>query len=420
MLFLCYLVFIYFAFTFRRKASPAIFLFFIYISSLIGAVAIGYDYKIDTEEKIWNFIFLALILAFFILPWNCLPYSVKIMMPDRQRLRTLTLVLLSINIIIFIVFSISIFYSFSSIVDYSAFKNGGESGDFIKALPINNTLYLLALYLHPTAYFLMPLHFYYLMTGNKKMSYLCLLFSLNVVLHGLTIFSRSGFIIFVFLYGAYLPFFYNKCSRKTKNTIKLSLGLLAASALTVFFFVTANRFENEIGYNDILDSNVYITNPIIFSLFDYGCQWYRNGSIVINSYQFESLNGQLSFPFPILIADKLGLVNYPIGEIETRLYVFWGAYYDRFNGITANILFDFGYVGTFIFAAIYSSFVLWLRPGKNGLPLAKLMAVAALFLLPAMGIFNYEMKTVYYNLLIVYTFLICGYLNGFGHKKILK
>ncbi|RXF69119.1 hypothetical protein [Arcticibacter tournemirensis] len=159
-----------------------------------------------------------------------------------------------------------------------------------------------------------------------------------------------------------------------------------------------------------MNSSSFIKNPEMYSLFDYASQWYMNCNHVMSTYKFETLNGQLSFPLLFEVLKKAHLISYSSNEIEALLYNLWGENFDKFNGLVANLLFDFGYLGTFIVTALYVYLVWILRPVRNRLSFSKLLVLGGLFLLPAMGIFNSQMKTIAYNALIIYSAIVYMYM----------
>ena len=244
------------------------------------------------------------------------------------------------------------------------------------------------------------------------MSFLCLLFSLNLILQGLVGFSRSGFLSYFFCYFFYLSFFYHGYERRTKRFLHCVFAGGAVALGLVFFAITNNRFVEDVFYASGSTDNPLTSNPILYSVIDYGSQWYQNSIGVMSMYSFNALHGQLSFPLPVMILDKLGFIDYPVGKVETTLYDIWGTYFDRFNGITANLLVDFGYIGTLLFAIGYRAIVRFLGRTQNGSYSFERFAVLGVpFLLVATGIFNYEMKSSYYNLLIIYAMSFYLYLK---------
>lgn len=412
MLLLIYFIFLFFLCRLCKPSSPSLLLISIYILSLACGLMIGYDYEVDTIFKGFNLFFLAAILTILILPWNNFSYKIKISEPNSTRLRKLTISLLFINGIAFIVFVIACYYAFTNITDYGAFKNEGGSIEFNETLPINNTIYLLAIYLHSTSCFLVPIHFYYLIKEKYTLSIMCLIFSLNIILNGLTIFSRSAFVFYLFLYMTYLPFYYGKMTHKIKNIVKITALAIVVLMTVNFIIITVNRFAFITVYDAQIYSQSIIKNTAVFSIFDYASQWFKNGLAVMESYSFETMNGKLSFPLFLIIANKLQLIDYNPDMIGEALYSMWGSYSDKFNGLIANLLFDIGYLGIILFVVIYLLLLRKLKPIRGQISFTKLLMLGQMFAIPAMGIFSSVMSLVSYNTLIIFSIIIYIYMNA--------
>jgi oligosaccharide repeat unit polymerase len=407
MMMLAYLLILALTQVFLRKKTPALLLLAIYCLSLTGSVLLQPERGDLKTVDVLNMIFMGLVLTLLIMPWSRINTQTPVIVTDEKRLYRLTKYLLILNGLVFVVMLVCVYYGFTTVQDYNAVKNGGDSELFIQSIPINKYVVLLSSYACPTAVFLLPLHFRYLKVSKFRLSFLCLLFSLNLILQGLTGFSRSGFLEYFFYYFFYLSFFYHKFDRRTKRLLQGVFAGVAVVLGLVFFAITNNRLAKV--YNNGDPDNPLTSNPILYGLIDYGSQWYQNCIRVMSMYSFNTLYGQLSFPLPVMILDKFGFVDYPPEKQEMILSNLWGSNFDRFNGITANLLFDFGYIGTLLFAVGYRAIVRVLGRTQNCSYSFERYAVLGIpFLLVATGIFNYEMRSFYYNLLIIYA--TCFYL----------
>jgi hypothetical protein len=359
-----------------------------------------------------NMIFMGLVLTILIMPWTGIDTQTPIAVTDETRLCRLTKYLLILNGFVFVVMFVCVYYGFTTILDYNAVKSEGGSELLLDSIPINQHAVLLSSYACPTAFFLLPLHFFHLKAGKLRLSFLCLLFSLNLILQGMVGFSRSAFLNYFFCYLFYLSFFYHRYDRRTKRFLHCVFAGVAVVFGLVFFVITNNRFAEMAFYASGDTDNPLTSNPILYSLIDYGSQWYQNCIRVMSMYSFDALHGLLSFPLPVMILDKFGVIDFPPEKVETILSNLWGTNFGSFNGITANLLFDFGYIGTLLFAVGYRAIVRVLGRTQDGFYSFERFAVMGVpFLLVATGIFNYEMKSFYYNLLIIYAMCCYMYLK---------
>lgn len=405
---------------YRKANSPSLFLISIYLISLFCGYLIGQNYAINSFSKVLNLLFLICILTLFILPWNKFRYKISISEPNPKILRFYTTFLFIVNGLSLCVIII-IFYSVHpQVTDYESFKNDGIAYNVIKNLSINR-FFLFSQYFHVTAYFLVPIHFYYFIKEKYLLSLISFLFSLNIALFGLTVFSRSGIIEYLILYIFYFQFFYIAIKKKMKYLFKNKIILIFSFAvatgfgyLVVFFYqITENRFKDA-----TIKFDTFIENPGIFYLFDYASQWFKNSNEVMSLYRFETLNGELSFPLLYVTARKLQLIHYPVGTLGDTLKSVWGEYHHTFNGLIANLVFDLGYLGTTLFAIIYFIVVFRLKPVRGRITFNSFLVLGVIFIIPAMGIFNSHLRLIFYNALIIYT--ITAYLCSFILKQKIK
>jgi hypothetical protein len=411
MLLLTYFVLLFVFLASRRRWSPALLLTSIYLGSLACGVLIGNDCTFSTPFERANLLFQAVMLTMVILPWRRYPFGIAIAEPPPRRLRQITWLLLVIHAIGFSIFLIAAGYAFTATSDYTSFKNSGENMALTANFPLNHTLHLIAIYLNPTAVFLVPLHLYYLVKRRYLLSIACLVLSSNVILEGISIFSRFTVVYYFAFYAMYVPFFYGAMRPRQRRVFRTTAIVLLVASGTVFWNVTANRFSTYLSYGEARYSQSFIKDDALYSMLDYVSQWYKNSNYVMAQYQFDPLGGKLSSPLVLTVADKLRLITYPPDAIVEKLKVLWGDRYDKFVGLIANLLFDFGYAGTTLFVLLYAGLLYVQRPTR-GRPLSfsSLMVLGPIFVLPALGFSNSLMKASGYNLLILYSAVLYIYL----------
>jgi oligosaccharide repeat unit polymerase len=423
MLLLIYLAFLFIIFVSCKFYSPSILLICIYLISLIAGYIIGQNYAIDSLYKSFNLLFVAGILTVMIVPWNLYNQKVSISEPDPKLLRFYTIILFIINGIAFLVFMTVFSVVHPEITDYENFKNNGLAADIIKDLNINYILIIFSMYFHVTGYFLVPIHFYYLIKGKYILSIISFMLSLNIAFFGLTVFSRSSIIEYSILYIFYFSLFWKDIKIRLRylanNRVIISV-LIAVTFGFIYLFgfflkITENRFENL-----YVKSDSVIDNPAVYYLLDYASQWFKNSNEVMSAYSFETLNGELSFPLLYVIGNRFQLIHYPEGTIDDKLYALWGDHYNTFNGLFANLLYDFGYLGTILFSILYSFLLMILRPINGKLTFSSTIILGVIFIIPGMGIFNHQMRLVVYNALLVYSTIILTFSLIFGHESRLQ
>jgi oligosaccharide repeat unit polymerase len=392
------------------RRSPALLLATIYVVSLACAIPLQSDYELSGVVDVINVAFVAAMLTLLIVPWRRFPYRVELAAPNERRVLRLTWVLLAIHAVGLVVFSTAFYEAITTVTDYSAFKSGGGSGELFGNLPINHTVFLLSTYLNTTAMFLIPLHFYHLLRRRYLLSVLCLVCSLDIVLEGLSIFSRSSVIYYLMLYTFYLPFFAWRFERGQRRLVG-AVGLAVMTAFgAVFYQITNNRFGGYLSSGDARFATAAIENAELYSILDYASQWYKNGNYVLARYSFQTFHGALSFPIVETIANKAELTKTSPDMVPDQLEGQWGDRYDKFVGLIPNLVFDFGYAGTVIFVLLYQLLLRSVRPVRGALSIGGLLVLGPLFLLPAMGTQNSMMKLAGYNLMIAYAAAVYAYL----------
>lgn len=395
-----------------RKRSPAKTILIVYTISLCGALLLpGKSPPIDVINFL-NMLFTIIVIICLTGAWVQVDYRTPITTTPNTRIRRITHLLLAVNSGIFVIFVTCAYFGFSTIENYSAVKNEGGASDLMESIPIPSFVILAAIYLHSTAFLLIPLHFYHQKIGNIKTSALCLLLSTNIILHGAIIFSRSGFVNFIFVYAFYLSFFYAGLNKTQKKSIKITFVILFSASAIAFWEITSNRFTSVLLYTIYSDQNRLTHYPLIYSMVDYGSQWYENGIAVLAMYNFEPFWGGLSFPLIGLLLDKVGLDGAHPRFVSGVLSEAWGGYYYKFNGITSNLLHDFGYIGTIVFLILYIILILRIgKPYKRTYSFDRILVMGAPFLLVCTGIFNYEMKSIHFNLYVIYSLAVYTYIK---------
>ena len=207
---------------------------------------IGQDYPINTLFKFFNVILTMVILTLIIIPWKNFKNIKEISYSNEIKLKKLTRFLITISIFPFITFSATSIFVFLFVEDINAFKYAeGVSDDFYYSLPFDVRAIILSAYLYGFSYFLIPLHFYYLSKRSYRLSFWCFIFSLNIILFGLTYFSRSVFVHYAFIYIAFLIMLYGTLENRVKKYIKNTMFLLLGLMVVYFVNISIKRFTTD-------------------------------------------------------------------------------------------------------------------------------------------------------------------------------
>lgn len=373
---------------FFKSKSIVIFFVFLQIISLIGTIFIGQDYPINTIFKFFNAILTIVILTLIIIPWANYKNINQISYFNEIKLKKLTKFLIIISIFPFITFSVTSIFVFLFVEDINTFKYAeGVSEEFFYNLPFNVKAIILSSYIYGFSYFLIPLHFYYLSKRNYRLSFWCFIFSLNIVLFGVTYFSRAVFIHYVFIYMAFVIMLYGTIDNRVKKMLKKSIFLTSSLMVIYFVNISIRRFTTDNLYTETIPSNSLIQEPVFYSYFDYLSQWYYNNMYVLNSYNFKTFNGQISFQSVLYLLGRYSIINYDSSTYISLRQQLWPLHWYTFNGFVAYIVYDLGYILSIVFSLIYYLIILKLRPKNNQITLLNLFLIVLLIQLPLLAIF---------------------------------
>jgi len=392
---------------FRNSKSAVKLFIIIQIVSIAGIFFIGKNFPIDTGFKFFNVLLTFLILVLIISPWSRISNINTIFSNNPVKIKKLTNILLYISIVPFITFSITSFFVITRVTDINEFKySEGVITSFYNNLPfISAQLIALSSYLYLISFFLIPLHFYYLSKGLNRLSILCLLFSLNIILFGLTYFSRVSFIIYSFTYISMFIILRDSLKIETRKAIIKGLILFGAIVFVYFISITIKRFGDDDYYANIISSSSLIKDPVHYSYIDYLSQGYYNGMYLLNEYKGQIFNGQLSFQSLLNTFGNQGIIR--IFNFDTNNYynlrkIIWPNHYYTFNGLAAYLIYDFGYLLAIIFSLIYYLVVVKLRPQNKKISITNLFVLVLLVQLPHSAIFYSSFSAIVLPLFIYF------------------
>lgn len=404
-----FLFIIFSIFIFLNLKSKSLILLFalIQIVSILGGFFIGRYLEIESTTDILWFLFSLFLLLSVILPWKNYRGIKFIITPNENKVKLLTNFLIIINSMVFIVFLITTITVMTLITDINEFKyKEGVAEDFYyKSLPINVSFLNIAIILYYFSYFILPLHFYYLLKKKKKLAIICFILSLNIVLYGLTFFSRAVVVQYVLIYIGLLWIFYSALTNNVKRIIKFFGVGIGVIALVYFIDVSIRRFEEDRErakiYGDTIPVESIVQDPVLFSYLDYTSQGIFNGYEVIKLYSDEGFNGQITWQPVLSLMSEFGLVNYNTYEYKKLRAKLWPGHYSySFNGYSAYTLYDYGIIGSLLFSILYGFVVMKIRPRKNTVSLGNLFLISLLMQLPLQAIFFSQIGGIIIALLL--------------------
>lgn len=387
------LLFIYFLFLFvlfLKRKSLALVLVVIQVISLVGTFFIGRSVELSTLEDLSRIFITILLLSLIILPWQNY-YGLREILPiNRFRLKITTNILIGINIFVFIVFLTATIIIMTQVTNINEFKyaEGVSTEFYYSKLPIPVVFFNISILLYYFSYFMLPLHFYYLHKNRYWLSLLCFVLSLNVILYGLTFFSRAVVVQYLLLYGALLYLLYGTLKKNVQKSIKLSIIILGSISIIYFIDISQRRFEEDHLqaklYSNTIPADAVIKDPLLFSYLDYTSQGFINGFEVLELYEGKGFGGALTLQ-SVTSFFQSPMDNYVATEYRQQL---WPRHYSySFNGFTAYAVYDYGIFGSILFCFIYFFIVRKFRPISGKINLKNLFLLTLLIQIPLMSIF---------------------------------
>jgi len=371
-----------------RYRTVALMPIAIQVLSLGGTFLIGRSEVIDSLQEWVAVLVIAGILSCAILPWTK-GFRVQRVLPgDERKLRLVTNLLIGISVIPFFVLLITAIFVITRVKDINDFKyTDGVSTEFYYNLPINVRLIILSNFLHNFGYFLIPLHIYYLAARKFFVSAVCLILSLNVVLYGLTFFSRWALTHYLLLYFSFLLLMGSMLERRVKLILKQVAAVLAVLFLTYFIAITNQRFKYDSAYHELVRRDAIVQSPVLYSYISYLSQSYEYGVDRLISYKYQTFGGQISL-FPVLsLLGQYRIINYSTDTYYELRRSIWRDQSDKFTGLSAYLVFDFGYIGTVLICGAYVFFLLKIRPRNGTATIGNLFHYVLLIQIPLFAIF---------------------------------
>lgn len=395
-------MFVYLMFTIflllATRAPLFRFLSLLFSGSIIAGILIGQSLDIFDAETNINSFFSVFIIFMCFWGFNVKPalITMKFSISEGNYKLIKAVIFLSC-----IALAVNIYVVLNSIINIlangllvSEFKNSGHGKEFVA----NNFQSLVASFsfiISPLSYLCLASHFYFLIIANRKMAFWGFIGSLNIAMLPLIYFARGGIVIFVLLYFSMLCFVYDYLSVAGKKKVKFKVLLAMAPLIFVFLLISMNRFENYSYLNDVS----IISNPVLYSIFDYLSQWLVNGNYLLSNFDtskimyasnFTYIPGKLLSPFGVSFA-----------EIQSLRELYFGSRANNFNGLPALMVYDLGYSISIFIVFLFMLFVRFSLKKKECI-LVKLFWLSVMLPIPLF--FFQGLFTIFgfYNLAVLY------------------
>jgi hypothetical protein len=308
---------------------------------------------------------------------------------------------LALLINLYLVYKIYSFHSISEIT-IDVLKNENGADDYFKA----NEPRSIRTFSHifsPFGYFFLVLHFMFISRKNFKKSFFFLLLSLSIPLHGMQGLSRAAPSQYVLVYFFMYYYLSNSFDNKINQIFKRIMLVAMIFLLTYFIYTSYSRFSEAFYYINKLggDSNIFFL--ITYSFIDYLTQWVPYG---IDSLSFYRLDIDFTFsnfrPLFDYITSFLGIATKADPDHFVKIY---GHYSSRFIGLIPTLVFDSGYIITFLLVLLFR-FLAYKKTKNRIVNFYRLLKIPLLLSLILMSFANAWLAYLLFHLAIIYIVIL--------------
>lgn len=392
----------------NRKNLMLLMLFSLPFISALSIVLTGRGDLIEDVEDILIVSYMFFCTVMIILPWRKAYGSMQIIRDDKkiEKLYNILSPILTFTFVILGIVALLVAILIGSNIQSFKYEDGYNKF-YYSMLPFDVHFFMLAMILYQYAYVMIPLCFYYLQANDLKKTIRCFIFSLNIILYGLTYFSRWAFINFVLLYLFMFIVFRKNISDYYKAKIKKVTIYLGALLGFIFISISASRFSDGDIYDNIISPDSYVQNPTIYSFLDYLGQSNEVGYYLLKSYEGENFGGQKAFSQTRDFLATFGFFEVGNPKLESKSQELYGKYSISFNGFACGNVYDFGLIlGTLLVFFYYN--IVKKKVRKTLVTFNECCAISFLSQLPLLGIFFTATPTIaflFFSYIPIYLYL---------------
>lgn len=377
---------------------------FVVISSFLGIVVDRVP-DVTTYIDLLHVVFTIIILLIFIHAFKNYQLDEIIEPNNKNSFKFILFVVSLVSIISLLLNSYIVYKSFTYValnsINITEYKNQGMANDLIR-IWVSPHLVSIANILSPFGYIALSLHFYFLAKSKLWVSIIFILFALNIPLQGLHGLSRSASAQFILIYVFFYIYIYRGIAKEIRFKINMVALVIMILISVAFGIITEARFSENNYYQ--IDEDSLVQNKSIYSMLDYFSQWNEKGIVVMGNFSHDKISfAKSSRPLVDRIMNSLGwdVVSYKDIRAATL-----GSYASSFNGLVVSLLYDFGYIFTFILTLVFFLIVRNVGPRNGKISLSNFLLFGVLVSLPLMFFVGNSMTDLMLNLALIYTLIV--------------
>ena len=251
-------------------------------------------------------------------------------------------------------------------------------------------------------YIAIPIFYYHLSRSEKRRSTIALVLACSSLVQGFAFYSRSQIFSFALVFVFYYFLVQNTLPRASKiissKVIKRSLIII----IPLFFISTVVRFSAMDYYANRIPEKSIIQNPILFSLVDYAGQGYSNGLMQLERYsEDKGLEGEQFFRDTYQILNFIGIMDWDAENSKENVEYAYDYDGGAFKGYTAHLVFNFGYILSFIISFSFYILVKIRTKDKSYVSVESQFITVFLLLIPIVSIFYAGYQLIFFPLIFI-------------------
>lgn len=280
-------------------------------------------------------------------------------------------------------------------ISVSEFKNQGVSEAYVSS--ISPYASFLSLVLSPLSYLALAIHFYALLTKQRKVAFWSLLASLNIAIVPLFYLARGGLITYILLYFGMMAVVFDQLNNKYKRQVIKTILFFLTILAFVFYLISVDRFSSYSYYR----TGTIISNQVLFSLLDYLSQWVVNSEGLFWGFDYSRLIFGSNFTY--LPSHFLSIFGIELNTLQELRESAFPTSANKFNGVVALLVYDFGYLGALLFSFCYYLCVLKAKKIYSVNTLSGLVLICVAMPIPLFFFQGLFTAFGFYNIAVLYS-----------------
>lgn len=392
-----------FIFLYIKGKTHIRILILLQVISIFTAFLVDKQTNYQTFTTFFNILFVNLNIFLIIAPWRLIKFK-SIFVKNNNKFLFFKKILYKFLFLHILLNTTILVIILIFIPDISKFKADSGYLDLYEQIPYFANVFRYAFVTQNLGYLAIPICFYHLGKFEIKKSIIALIYSSSSLIFGFATYSRASIFTFAVVFIVY--FFLVKHTLPLTLQKKFYSGIKKATFMLVslFLVMTVIRFSAMDYYADRIPEESMIKDPIVYSLIDYASQGYSNGLNLLENYsEKKNLKGEQLFYNIYQILNFFGIYDWSSDESQYKIDEAYGGieFSGVFNGYTTYLVFNLGYIITFLISLIYFVFVRLKLNSRSHISLETMYILVLLLIIPIVSIFYCGFLLLYFPLMFL-------------------